>query len=329
MVIKAVAPLKVGIVGTGYAAKKRAEAIGCDRRAKLLVVTGNSPQRTAEFAQTYGIEAVDSWTRLVNLPELDLIFVCTINRDCGAIARAAILAGKHVVAEYPLALEAQVAAEIIELAKTHQKLLHVEHLEIIGGLHQAIKQCLPQIGEVFYARYCTISSQNPSRNSWKYNRDTFGFPLAAALSRIHRLTDLLGKVEAVNCRNRYWNLTDSNCFTACLCNARLDFNNGAIAEVTYGKGNIFHHSDRTWEIWGERGTILFTGEQGKLIKDREPTEISVPSRRGLFAKDTAMVLDYLFEAKPLYVRPQASLDALKVANAAEKSSLLGQTVDLN
>ena len=70
-------------------------------------------------------------------------------------------------------------------------------------------------------------------------------------------------------------------------------------------------------------------KKGKLIKDREPTEISVPSRRGLFAKDTAMVLDYLFEAKPLYVRPQASLDALKVANAAEKSSLLGRTVDLN
>ncbi|MGL4882681.1 MAG: Gfo/Idh/MocA family protein, partial [Waterburya sp.] len=176
MPIKAIAPLKVGIVGTGYAAKKRAEALISDPRTELLVVTGNTPERLQEFCQTYQVKAIDSWTRLVDLSELDLIFVCTINRDSGAIARAAILAGKHVVVEYPLALEAKEAAEIIELAEANQKLLHVEHMEILGGLHQAIKQYLPQIGEVFYARYATISSQKSVQRSWKYHREMFGFP---------------------------------------------------------------------------------------------------------------------------------------------------------
>ena len=320
-------PLQVGIVGTGYAAKKRAEAFKSDRRTKLIAVTGNTATRVEEFCQTYATEAVDSWVKLIDRPDLDLIAICTINRDCGAIAYAAIKANKHVIVEYPLALDAKQAKEIINLAAVREKLLHVEHMELIGGLHQAIKQYLPQIGKVFHARYATISAQQSNPDSWKYNKDTFGFPLSAALSRIHRLTDLFGAVKTVDCRNRYWGEANSNYFTACLCNARLEFKGGISAEIVYGKGDVFHHSHRLFEIYGEEGTILFEGEKGKLIKNKQETEIRVVSRRGLFAKDTTMVLDYLFNRQPLYIQPQASLYALQIANAAQESSLTGKKVN--
>ncbi len=48
----------------------------------------------------------------------------------------------------------------------------------------------------------------------------------------------------------------------------------------------------------------------------------------MFAQDTAMVLDYLFEQQPLYIQPQASLYALLVANAARESSLTKKAVYL-
>jgi biliverdin reductase len=321
--------LKVGIIGTGYAARKRAEAIKSDRRTELLVVTGNTPEKLQEFCQTYAVEAVDSWRELVNLPQLDLIFICTINQGCGAIAKAAILADKHVVVEYPLALEAQIAEEVIELAASKQKLLHVEHIEIIGGLHQALKQYLPQIGQVFHASYTTIAAQHPVEANWKYHRQQFGFPLSAALSRIHRLTDLFGTVEKVTCNNRYWNLPDSAYFTACFCQAQLNFHNGITADITYGKGDIFWQSDRTMEIYGEAGKIIFVGEKGTLITGENEQDIPVTPRRGLFAQDTAMVLDYLLAQQPLYLQPQASLYALQVANAARESSDRKQTIYLD
>jgi biliverdin reductase len=323
--------LKVGIIGTGYAARKRAEAIKSDRRTELLVVTGNSPVKLQEFCQTYAVEAVDSWSELVNLPQLDLIFICTINQGCGAIAKAAILADKHVVVEYPLALEAQVAEEVIELAASKQKLLHVEHIEIIGGLHQALKQYLPQIGQVFHASYTTIAAQHPVEPTWKYHRQQFGFPLSAALSRIHRLTDLFGTVEKVTCDNRYWNLPDADSayFSACFCQAQLHFHKGITANITYGKGDIFWQSDRTLEIYGEAGKIIFVGEKGTLIQGENKQDIPVTPRRGLFAQDTAMVLDYLLAQQPLYLQPQASLYALQVANAAYESSDSKQTIYLD
>jgi biliverdin reductase len=328
MITDAVSPLKVGIVGTGYAAQKRAEAIKADPRAELLVVTGKNRQRLAEFCQVYRVKAVDSWSELVHLPHLDLIFICTINQDCGAIAKAFVLAGKHVVVEYPLALSAKVAEEVIELAAANQKLLHVEHMEIIGGLHQALKQYLPQIGTVFHASYTTIAPQHPVEPSWKYHQQQFGFPLSAALSRIHRLTDLFGKVVSVNCRDRYWGITDLDYFTACFCQAQLNFAQGITADLTYGKGDVFWQSDRTLTVYGEEGKIIFVGEKGTLIQGEKTQEIPVTTRRGLFAQDTTMVLDYLFEQQPLYIQPEASLYALQVANAAQESAHTKQTIYL-
>lgn len=320
--------LKVGIVGTGYAAKKRAEALQADKRAELLTVTGNTPERIQNFSQTFGISAIDSWQQLVNLSELDLIFVCTINRDCGAIAQAAISAGKHVVVEYPLTTDPQLAADIVELANQKNKLLHVEHLELIGGLHQTIKQYLPEVGKVFYARYATISPQHPVTQGWKYNREMLGFPLIAALSRVHRLTNLFGDVDTVTCQNRYWHTPNSPYFNACLCQAQLQFSNDVVADLVYGKGDVFWQAHRTFEINGETGRLIFEGETGTLTTAAGTTNLKAPSRRGLFAKDTTMVLDCLLDNQPLYLQPQASLYALQVAAAARKSAATNQVIDL-
>lgn len=319
-------PVKIGIVGTGYAAKKRAEALQTDERARLISIVGNNSERLNEFCQTYDLPAVGSWQELVKQSDLDLVFICTVNRDHGAIARAALEANKHVVVEYPLSLDPQEAAEILALAQTKGKLLHVEHIELIGGVHQAIRHYLPAIGNVFYARYATISPQRPVSRRWNYHRQTWGFPLVAALSRVHRLTDLFGRVATVNCHTRYWDTPEAGYFTACLCNTQLSFTNGVVAEITYGKGDVFWQGYRNLEIHGDRGTLLFEGEKGTLIKDNEKTLIEVASRRGLFAKDTQMVLERLLENKPLYVKPQASLYALEVADAARQSAETSQKV---
>lgn len=324
---KASLPIKAGIVGTGFAAKLRAETLQADRRSHLMAVSGHTPETTQEFANTYEALAIDSWQQLVEHPDLDLVIICTINRDHGAIASAALNANKHVIVEYPLSLHPAEAESLIALAEAKGKLLHIEHIEILGGLHQALRQSLAQIGNVFYTRYVTIFQQRPAPKRWTYNHEHFGFPLSGAVSRIHRLTDLFGKVASVSCQSRFWE--DSNdYYTACLCTAQLRFVNGLIAEVTYGKGEVFWQNLRNFEVHGDEGTLLFEGEKGSLIRGEEKTPIEVGGRRGLFAKDTEMVLDYLVEGTPLYVSATASCYALKVADAARQSAETGKVVSL-
>lgn len=318
-------PLKVGLVGTGYAAKLRAETLLKDARSHLVAIAGHTARKTEAFCQTYPAEALLNWQQLVERSDLDLLIISTINSEHGAIVRAALDAGKHVVVEYPLCLDPIEGEQLLAIAKSKNKFLHVEHIELLGGLHQALKQNLSEIGTPFYARYSTINPQRPAPQKWTYNLALFGFPFSAALSRFHRLTDLFGQVASVSCQSRFWD-SEKDFYTACLCTAQLRFTNGIIAEVTYGKGEIFWQAARPFEVFGDRGSLIFEGEQGQLVQGEETIAIEVGSRRGLFAKETTMVLDYLLEGKPLYVTPEASLYTLKVADAARRSAQTGQTI---
>ena len=62
---------------------------------------------------------------------------------------------------------------------------------------------------------------------------------------------------------------------------------------------------------------------------RRLVRFEIGSRRGLFAKDIAMVLDHLTIGTPLYVTSEASLYSLKVADAARQSTATGIAVKID
>lgn len=320
----------VGLVGTGYAAKLRAETLRADERSHLVAVAGHDPTRTAEFCQPFGVMPLSSWQELVQMPAVDLVVVATVNRDHGAIVRAALKAGKHVVVEYPLSLELADAQNLIELSRTTGKLLHIEHIELLSGIHLAAKSALPTVGTPFYVRYSNLNPQRPAPNKWTYQPELFGFPLMGAVSRIHRLTDLFGTVSSVSCQARFWSNSGlPSPYTSCLCTAQLRFVTGLVAEVIYGKGEALWQAERSLTIHAERGAILIDGETGTLVQGEDRYPLEMGSRRGLFARDTAAVLNHLTQGSPLYVTPEASLYALTVADAARRSAETGHTCQLS
>ncbi len=322
-------PIRVGLVGTGYAAKMRAETINADSRAKLIGVAGHIPEKTQEFGHLYQTQSFNAWTELVENSHIDLVIVSSVNRDHGTIAQAALSAGKHVVVEYPLSLTLKEAEAAIALAKSRNLLLHVEHIELLGGVHQALINALPQIGTPFYARYVTMTPQNPAPQKWTYQPELFGFPLIGALSRLHRLTDAFGEVATVSCQNRYWKSTpDSSYYSACVCVAQLRFKSGLIAEVVYGKGEAVWQPERKFEVQGETGGLIFDGDGGVMINQEGGHPIEVAGRRGIFAKDTTAVLDCLIDGIPLYVTPEDSLCTLRMADAAQRSAETGDVIHL-
>jgi biliverdin reductase len=319
--------LRIGIVGTGFVAKLRAEIFSQDARVQLKAIAG-SLSKAKELAQTFGMESHEYWSELVIRPDIDLVVVANINRDHSAVVSQALRSGKHVIVEYPLSFNLTEAEELIQLAQQKQLLLHVEHIELLGGVHQATVEYLSKIGTPFYARYVTQNPQRPALDKWTYMPDLFGFPLVAAVSRIHRLTAMFGTVKTVSCQLRYAGLSLPKQFTSCICNAQLQFSNGLIADVGYSKGESVWKPERSLEIQGSEGAILFEAETGKLITaDGEETLPAGPSR-GLFKKDTENVLAHLFTGTPLYVTPVSALHALAVACAAEKSARTNQVVEI-
>jgi biliverdin reductase len=323
-------PVGIGLVGTGYAAKVRAEAINAEPRAQLIGICGNTPDRSAAFAATHSTQNFPSWQTLINDPNVHLVVIANLNSLHSEIARAALFARKHVIVEYPLALELSEAESLMALAQNQQRLLHVEHIELLGGVHQALIHNLPKIGNPHYARYATLTPQRPAPEKWTFHHEQFGFPLVGALSRLHRFTNAFGQVETVSCRANYASRNYPHpYYSGCLCSAQLAFHNGVIADIIYGKGESIWIPERKLEVQGDRGALIFDGDQGYLIDESGQQEIEVASRRGLFARDTAYVLDHLLEDKPLYVTLDQSLYSLKVAEATRVSAESSQIVRIN
>ncbi|HEY9737908.1 MAG TPA: Gfo/Idh/MocA family oxidoreductase [Trichocoleus sp.] len=325
--------IRVGLIGTGFAARLRAEALAKDARSHLVAVAGSDCDRAAEFCAPFGASSHTEWQALVDRHDVDLVVVANASDQHGDIVERALQAEKPVAVEYPLSLDLAQAQRLIALAREKGLLLHVEHIELLGGQHRAAAAHLAQIGQPHYARYCTLNPQRPAPRKWTYQPARFGFPLVGALSRIHRLTDLFGQVEQVFCQNHYdWAAaagSEDAYITTCLCTAQLHFSNGLLAEVTYGKGESIWAAARRLEIHGTAGGLIFDGDQGQLITAVGEQALELGSRRGLFAKDTAAVLSALLEQTPLYVRPEASLYALQVADAARRSATTGTAVKVS
>jgi biliverdin reductase len=325
--------IRIGLVGAGFVSRLRAEAIAADGRAQLVAVASQHRETAAALGEPYGAEATDDWRQLIQRSDVDLVLVAHINQDHGQVAEAALAAAKHVVVEYPLSLDVAQAEALIAQARQIKRLLHVEHIELLGGLHQAAVAHLGAVGVPHYVRYSTLSPKHPAPEQWTYHPRLFGFPLVGAQSRIHRLTQLFGPVRQVACQLQYDGAIagsdgDSDRYRSCLCVAQLVFANDLVAEVTYGKGEGFWAATRRLEIHGSQGTLVFDQDQGELFTAAGSQEIPVGSRRGLFAQDTRQVLDYLTTGKPPYCDPADSLYSLRVAAAARQAALTGQVVEL-
>ncbi|MFM7887433.1 MAG: Gfo/Idh/MocA family protein, partial [Pseudanabaena sp.] len=148
-------PLRVGIVGSGFVAKMRAEILSQDTRIKLVAIAG-TPEKAQVIAQELNIPKVHQyWSELVIRSDVDLVVVCNVNRDHGAVVGQALRSGKHVIVEYPLSFHLSEAEELVKLAQQQNLLLHVEHIELLGGVHQLVIEHLAKLGIPFYARYST------------------------------------------------------------------------------------------------------------------------------------------------------------------------------
>ena len=108
--------IRAGIVGTGFMGTVHARAV---RRSGGVVarVAGSTPESSRAGRERIGAEsATDTVEELLAADDVDVVHVCTPNATHAPLVRAAIAAGKSVVCEKPLAVDAAEAQELLDLA---------------------------------------------------------------------------------------------------------------------------------------------------------------------------------------------------------------------
>ena len=110
--------LRIAIAGAGFAGRLHARAARL-AGARIVGVSASTTARAETAAAALGAErGFATSDELVASPDVDVVHICTPNNVHAELAAAAIAAGKHVVCEKPLAVDARQARALVDAAAT-------------------------------------------------------------------------------------------------------------------------------------------------------------------------------------------------------------------
>jgi predicted dehydrogenase len=113
-----------GVLATGGIAHSFARDLAVVPGSRLAAVGSRSAERARAFAEEHGAPAAHgSYEDLVADPGVDVVYVATPHALHLDNVRLALEAGKHVLCEKPLTLNASEAEEMVALARRHDRFL--------------------------------------------------------------------------------------------------------------------------------------------------------------------------------------------------------------
>jgi len=110
--------LRWGVLGTGWIAERFTTSLHAHTSQRVVAVASRDLARAEAFATPLGIERPHGdYAALVADPDVDVVYVATPHHLHLRDASLAIEAGKHVLVEKPLALDAGQAQHLADLAR--------------------------------------------------------------------------------------------------------------------------------------------------------------------------------------------------------------------
>lgn len=145
--------LSIGVVGLGYwgpnLARNFSRMAGCHLGAVCDIDPGRLEKTRFTYPSTTGFL---DFEKMLESVDLDAVAVATPVHQHFPVAKAALLAGKHVLVEKPLASSSEQCEELIALAESMGLFLMVGHTFLYSSPIQMIKELIDsgELGEVRY-----------------------------------------------------------------------------------------------------------------------------------------------------------------------------------
>lgn len=275
--------LKWLLAGTGDIAEKRvAPALAGTAGSKLYAVCDLDRTRAEDFALRFGVGAVyDNYETALTDSGIDAVYIATPVWLHVPMAVKALEAGKHVLVEKPLGLDAGDAEKALNIAESSNLVAGCAYFRRFYPAYSLVETMIAngEFGDIVLVRMAYYSWFDPTpedRKYWRVERTrSGGGPLADMGSHMFDvLIGLLGMPARVFASaptlERSWNVEDSSAFVMTLPGG---------APVT----GSFHWNSKTWlhmfEIVGTEARVLMQPfDSGKIIRTvgRDTVEIDVP-----------------------------------------------------
>ncbi len=276
--------LNVGMIGYGFMGRAHSNAFRkvnnffpLEHKVVLKAACGRDGAKTQAFADTWGYESVESdWKKLIARKDIDVIDVAAPNNVHAEIAIAAAKAGKMIICEKPLAMnaaEALTMVKAVEKAKVANMVWYnYRRIPAVTLAKQLIDE--GRLGKIFHYRAkflqdWTINADVPQGGpgTWRLDVNVAGSGvtgdllahcidtalwLNGGIKDVSAMTETFVKErpDAATGKTKKVGIDDASAFLA-------RFNNGSLAtfEATrYARG---HKALYTFEINGENASIFW------------------------------------------------------------------------
>jgi predicted dehydrogenase len=208
--------VKVGVVGTGHLGNLHTKFFSQANNCELIGIFDKNIETAKTVAETHGTKVFDNLQNL--LKETDAVSIVATTSAHYEIAKLALENGNHVMIEKPITTTLEEAQELIDLAKSKNLKIQVGHIE---RFNPALVSLEKYNLDPMFVQTDRLAQFNPR-----------GTDVAVVLDlMIHDIDIILSLIKS-----KVKNISASGVAVVSdnldIANARLEFENGAVANVT-------------------------------------------------------------------------------------------------
>ena len=169
--------INIAIIGVGNIAETHMLAYRGNPDVNVVAFCDINPDRLAYMGEKWGVTKLftDMNEMFAAVPEIEAVSVCTWNAAHAPCTIAALKAGKHVLCEKPMAMNAKEAQEMADTAKECGTLLMIGFVRRHGNDAKIVREFLDSdyFGELYYTK-ATYLRRNGNPGGWFGNKELSG-----------------------------------------------------------------------------------------------------------------------------------------------------------
>jgi scyllo-inositol 2-dehydrogenase (NADP+) len=343
--------INTAVVGYGYAGKAfHTYLISLADGLKLAAISTRNPERQQAAAAAYPEAKIyPSLEELLADPSVELIVIATPHHTHRELAIQAMDAGKHVVVDKIMAMNAQEAAEMIEASQRNKVMLSIFHNRRWDWDYLTVKKIIDDglIGEPYLFEAAIMRYGAP--RGWRAVKDESGGILfdwpAHFVDQALQLVP--AEVESVYCtvkKRSRWDIDIEN-----YAKLILNFRNEVQYQIEIS--NLAAIDKPRWYIVGDQGALIKTGidpQEGPMrlgdidaavedpadrarvvsVVEGQRQEQVIDSIHGSWKSYYQNIAAVLNHGAELAVKPDEILRVMQVYDAAMQSAATGEVVKL-
>lgn len=195
-------PVRLGLVGAGMIGRLHLEASQSCERMEVAAVCDVHAGRARSAAAEFGIpHTFTDHRELLRADLVDAVWICTPNNTHMPIALAAARAGKHVLCEKPLAMNARQARRMVGAAKKAGRILMSAQSARYSAEAQFVKQQAEsgRFGKIYYGKAVWFRRAGIPRGWFQDAEQSGGGPLLdLGVHAVDLMWWIMGRPEPVS-----------------------------------------------------------------------------------------------------------------------------------